>query len=285
MSRMALFVDAGYLLAGAHDLMGGPSIKRSAYDCNYEALLPALHKEVQNHGAPYAFLRTYWYDGARDGIPTADHRRIGDMHYVKVRLGRLNRRGQQKGVDGLIYRDLTTLARAGAVQRAYLFTGDEDIRESVAAAQDLGVQVVLIAFRPTLRTGRSAELAREADEVIVLDPSFWKPHFKKREAVAAASEPPSTDVLAPIAQSFAKDWVSGATAAELAKLLKGEPYVPRELYVQLLLAAEATTGSLKDYGAAKGELRTEFWRALKQEVEQTSTSDEDEESDSEETEG
>jgi uncharacterized LabA/DUF88 family protein len=264
--------------------MGGDSIKRSAYHCDYEALLPALHQEVAKHGGSHTFLRTYWYDGARDGIPTTDHRRIGDLHYVKVRLGRLNRKGLQKGVDGLIYRDLTTLARAGAVQRAYLFTGDEDIRESVAAAQDLGVQVVLMAFKPTARTGRSAELAREADEVIVLDASFWKPHFKKREEVAAATEPPTTEVLAPIAQSFAKDWVSGATPAELGKLLKGEPYVPRELYVQLLLAAEVTTGSLKDYGAAKGELRTEFWRALKQDVAQTDASDEDEESVAEETE-
>jgi uncharacterized LabA/DUF88 family protein len=262
MSKAALFVDAGYLLAGAHDLMGGPSIRRSAYDCNYEALIPALRQEVETHSAPLDFLRTYWYDGARNGIPTADHRRIGDLHYVKVRLGRLNVKGQQKGVDGLIYRDLTTLARAGAVQRAYVFTGDEDIRESVAAAQDLGIQVVLMAFKPTQRTGRSVELAREADEVMVLDPNFWVPHFKKPAVVAAASDPPTRDVLAPIAQAFAAKWVSGATAEEVAKLLERHPSVPRELYVQLVLAAEATTGSLREYGKEKRELRDEFWLAL-----------------------
>jgi uncharacterized LabA/DUF88 family protein len=265
MSRVALFVDAGYLLAGAHDLMGGP-ITRSAYDCDFEGLLPALRREVESRSAPLPYLRTYWYDGARNGIPTADHRRIGEQHYVKVRLGRLNMKGQQKGVDGLIYRDLTTLARAGVIHRAYLFTGDEDIRESVAAAQDLGVQVVLMNFKPTPKTGRSAELAREADEVIVLHPSFWTPHFKKREAVAAPGGPPEVAALASAAQTFAHDWASGATADEVSELLRREPAMPKELYVQLILAAEKTTGSLKDYGKEKGALRTEFWRAVKSEI-------------------
>ncbi len=265
MARVALFVDAGYLLAGAHDLMGGP-VSRSAFDCNYEALLTALQKEVETRSAPLTFLRTYWYDGARDGIATADHRRIGDQHYVKVRLGRLNVRGQQKGVDGLIYRDLTTLARGGVIHRAYLFTGDEDIRESVSAAQDLGVQVVLMSFKPTAKTGRSAELAREADEVVMLDPGFWPPHFTKRQTAAPAAGPPPPEALKTVAESFATDWAAGATPDEVRELLKREPQLPKELYVQLVLAAEKVTGSLKTYGKEKGELRTEFWRAIKNEI-------------------
>lgn len=209
------------------------------------------------------FLRTYWYDGARQGIATADHRLIGEQHFVKVRLGRLNTRGQQKGVDGLIYRDLTTLARARVVDRAYLFTGDEDLRESVAAAQDLGVQVVLMSFKPTAQTGRSAELAREADEVVILDPAFWTPHFTKREAEPAPGGPPKADTLIAAAEAFAHAWVTGATADEVGELLKGEPNVPKELYVQLVVAAEKTTGSLKTYGKEKGNLRTAFWKAVK----------------------
>jgi uncharacterized LabA/DUF88 family protein len=277
MSRVALFVDAGYLLAGAHDLMGGP-VSRSAYTCDYAALLPALRTEVEGRSAPLTFLRTYWYDGARHGIATADHRLIGEQHYVKVRLGRLNMKGQQKGVDGLIYRDLTTLARAGAITRAYLFTGDEDLRESVAAAQDLGVQVVLMSFKPTAKTGRSAELAREADEVVMLDPGFWAPHFTKREVAAAPGGPPSAETLKAAAETFAQNWLSGATADEVSELLKGEPTVPKELYVQLVIAAEKSTGSLKDYGKEKGDLRTAFWRAIKAEVtssEVDETSEED----------
>ena len=41
-------------------------------------------------------LRTYWYDGARDRIPTAEHQAISDLPNVKLRLGRLNQRHQQK---------------------------------------------------------------------------------------------------------------------------------------------------------------------------------------------
>jgi len=260
--RVALLVDAGYLLAGAHDLMGGP-VSRSAYTCDYAALLPALRSEVETRSAPLTFLRTYWYDGARFGIATADHRLIGEQHYVKVRLGRLNMKGQQKGVDGLIYRDLTTLARAGAITRAYLFTGDEDLRESVAAAQDLGVQVVLMSFKPTARTGRSAELAREADEVVILDPAFWTPYFTKRVVAAAPGGPPAAADLAAAAEQFAQEWLSGATADEVSELMKGEPTVPKELYVQLVIAAEKTTGSLKEYAKEKGDLRTTFWKAIK----------------------
>ncbi len=37
-------------------------------------------------------LRTYWYDGAKDGIPTADHQRIAALPNLKLRLGRIEAR-------------------------------------------------------------------------------------------------------------------------------------------------------------------------------------------------
>jgi uncharacterized LabA/DUF88 family protein len=280
MSRAALFVDAGYLLAGAHDVMGGP-ISRSAFSCRYEELLPALRAEVEAHSEPLDYLRTYWYDGARDGIPTSDHRRIADQPYVKLRLGRRNVRGQQKGVDGLIYRDLTTLARAGAVARAYIFTGDEDIRESVAAAQDLGVQVVPMSFRPTKETGRSAELVREVDEVIILDTTFWPPYFVKQHVPAAKLEPPDSQVIEDAASAFVKQWATGATPEEVRRLLEKEPWIPKDLYVQLILGVEPSTGSLKGHMESKRQLRAEFWKALKAEG---GTADEDSQAESEEAE-
>lgn len=258
MGRPALFVDAGYLLAGAHDLLGNTTT-RSAFECSYEDLLPELRKWVERHsGAPV--LRTYWYDGARDGLPTADHRKIGDQPYVKVRLGRLNRRGQQKGVDGLIYRDLTALARARAIDRAYLFTGDEDMRESVVTAQDMGIQVVLLTFKPTKRTGRSTELVREVDEVIVLEEEFWTPHFERLIPEAAAEQPPDSD-LEECASAFAQQWLEGATHEEMLAL-KGRRDIPRELYVQLIVAAEKRVGDLKPYPATKPILRRAFWAAF-----------------------
>lgn len=214
------------------------------------------------HAGSLSFLRTYWYDGARDGIATSDHLRIGDLPYVKVRLGRLNTRGQQKGVDGLIYRDITTLARAGAIERAYLFTGDEDMRENVSAAQDLGLQVVLLTFQPTKQTGRSAALVREVDEVIVLDPAFWAPHFTKRVTVVAPSAPPEPAAIDAAAAEFANKWASGSTREEMRELLARAPWMPKDLYVQLLLAAEASLGSLKESPEAKRDLRKAFWAVL-----------------------
>lgn len=232
---------------------------RSAFDCSYEDLLPKLRGWVEEHSGA-SLLRTYWYDGARDGIATADHRKIGDQPYVKVRLGRLDKKGQQKGVDGLIYRDLTTLARAGAIDRAYLFTGDEDMRESVVAAQDMGIQIVLITFTPTKHTGRSAELVREVDEVVVLEKDFWAPHFK-RLVPEAAAEPPAEEVLAECAREFVEAWLDGATSDEIQKL-KDRRDIPEEMHVQLIVAAEKRVGYLKPYPASKRTLRQQFWKAF-----------------------
>jgi uncharacterized LabA/DUF88 family protein len=264
MAHIALFADAGYVLAGAHDLLGG-STSRSAFACDYEALLPALREEIERHSGGLTFLRTYWYDGARDGIATVDHRRIENLPYVKVRLGRLNRRGQQKGVDGLIYRDLTALARARAIERAYLFTGDEDMRENVSVAQDMGVQVVLLTFAPTRQTGRSAALVREVDEVIVLERDFWTPHFTPTQGTqpAPTETPPDEAVLEGIAAGFVSEWAGQATQEEILQLLERAPEVPKDMYVQLLLRAEGSVGSLRPHGQAKGQLRRAFWKALR----------------------
>lgn len=260
---MAAFLDAGYLLAGVHDLLGG-TVSRSAFDCDYEQLLPALREHIEQHsGGSLTFLRSYWYDGARDGIPTGDHRRVGNLPYVKLRLGRLNARGQQKGVDGLIYRDLTALARAGAIERAYLFTGDEDMRESVIATQDMGVQVVLIAFSPTPKTGRSAALVQEVDEVLVLDRSFWQPHFTPNEPSAVSATPPGDADINASAEKYVQEWASGATSEEMLRLLDQAPRLPKPMDVQLVLAAEKTLGSLRGQGEVKIKLRHAFWKELR----------------------
>lgn len=43
-------------------------------------------------------LRTYWYDGAQDGSPSPQHLIIGSLPRVKLRLGRINREGQQVSI-------------------------------------------------------------------------------------------------------------------------------------------------------------------------------------------
>jgi uncharacterized LabA/DUF88 family protein len=94
------------------------------------------------------------------------------------RLGRLVG-GQQKGVDALIYRDLTTLARQGSIVSAYLLASDEDLREAIAEAQSLGIQVVLVTVEPAGTSVVAEHLIWEADEVIDLDANFLGPFFER----------------------------------------------------------------------------------------------------------
>ena len=95
MDRSAIFVDAGYLLAAGGLLTCGTGNRR-AFTCSYQEVVAALEKVVVDHSGGMASLRTYWYDGAPESVPTPDHLKIGALPYVKVRLGRLIH-GEQKG--------------------------------------------------------------------------------------------------------------------------------------------------------------------------------------------
>ena len=66
-----------------------------------------------------------------------------------------------------------------------------------------------------------------------------------------------------IATKFAQDRASEATPEEMLALIEKAPEIPKDLYVQLLLAAEASVGSLRAHGESKGQLRLSFFKALK----------------------
>ena len=87
---------------------------------------------------------------------------------MKLRLGKLSS-GRQKGVDSRIVRDLIVLARDRAITTAYVLSGDEDIREGVAEAQDCGVLVVLLGMTPQSgQHNQARSLVQEADDRVVL---------------------------------------------------------------------------------------------------------------------
>lgn len=263
MDRSAIFVDAGYLLAAGGALTcGKPS--RSAFVCDYPGLAKKLGEWVEAHnGGSLSCLRTYWYDGAINAVPTSDHERIGGLPYVKVRLGRIIK-GEQKGVDALVYRDLMTLARERAISCAYLVSGDEDLREGVVAAQDMGVQVVLVGI-PGSRPNQSAALIREADEHVVLPKSHWDEHFS-----LAGTGGPVTSQITPdpaaahtAGRAFAVEWVEKGSSSELETLLENAPRIPRELDAALLSDAEKITGPLPEAEQeVRRELRAGFWAAI-----------------------
>ena len=124
-------------------------------------------------------LRVYWYDAARDRVPTIDQRVIAQMPWVKLRLGNLNARGQQKGVDAQIRADMEALARHRAITDAVLIAGDEDMVPAVEAAQAFGVRVHLWGIEPPYGTNQAERLVWESDTVDVLDAAFLRPYFTR----------------------------------------------------------------------------------------------------------
>ena len=127
-------------------------------------------------------LRVYWYDAARDRVPTIDQRVIAQMPWVKLRLGNLNARGQQKGVDAQIRADMEALARHRAITDAILVAGDEDMVPAVEAAQAFGVRVHLWGVEPPYGTNQAERLVWESDTVEVLERSFVEPYFTRQLA-------------------------------------------------------------------------------------------------------
>lgn len=151
-TQSAIFVDAGFLLAVGGQHTAGTSL-RSAFRVAYEQLAEGI-AAVAREDCGLPLLRTYWYDASRDGLFTDQHKRIGMVDGVKVRLGRISYSGEQKGVDLRLALDLVGLARSGSVSVVYLVSGDDDLAEAVEEAQDLGVQVKLIGLRkPETRIG------------------------------------------------------------------------------------------------------------------------------------
>src|SRR5215813_7928043 len=178
LARYAIMVDVGYIYAAAGELLFSSSSRRE-YRVDTDKLIQALtrHADGQVRGE---LLRVYWYDAARDRVPTIDQRVIAQMAMVKLRLGNLNARGQQKGVDAQIRADMEALARHRAITDAVLVAGDEDMVPAVEAAQPFG-------------TNQAERLVWESDTVEVLDRAFLEPYFS-RQAVATPEHVPPTSL-------------------------------------------------------------------------------------------
>lgn len=212
-------------------------------------------------------LRTYWYDGAKGGVATTSQQLVGALPNVKLRLGRLNAQMQQKGVDALIYRDLMTLARERAVSDAFLLSGDEDLREGVRSAQDMGVRVSLLGIAPTGQPfNQSRDLVHEADEVIVLDKAELTPIIRSRTTPPTTTAFSTADPLAEVRQeaaSFAIAWAARATSVELGAVNADKPKIPTLLDVDLADAVEHRLGaSLRGHETLRRATRRAFWDAL-----------------------
>jgi uncharacterized LabA/DUF88 family protein len=187
LSRYAIMIDVGYIYASAGELLFSTAARRE-YRVDTDKLIQALtrHADDQVRGE---LLRVYWYDAARDRVPTIDQRVIAQMPWVKLRLGNLNARGQQKGVDAQIRADMEALARHRAITDAVLVAGDEDMVPAVEAAQAFGVRVHLWGVEPPYGTNQAEHLVWESDTVEVLERSFLEPYFARSPGPDSAPGP------------------------------------------------------------------------------------------------
>jgi uncharacterized LabA/DUF88 family protein len=159
LDRAAVFVDAGYVLAEGSKLIAGQKLTRSQLLLDYDVLLQLLHDLTSSlTGLP--LLRVYWYDGASAG-PSSAHVALSYRSNLKLRLGGVDASGQH-GVDELVARDLTALARNGAMADALLLSGDDDLRPAAELAQEHGVRLHLLGVPPA-RDNQAAGLVQAAD--------------------------------------------------------------------------------------------------------------------------
>ncbi len=176
--RYAVLVDVGYLYAAAAEILLDANSRRD-YRVDAEKLIGSLIDRAHGLVSNGELLRMYWFDAARDRVPTVDQRVIAQMEYVKVRLGNLNSRGQQKGVDAMIRTDLEQLARHRAIHEAILLAGDEDMVPAVEIAQAYGVRIHLWGVEPLYATNQSERLVWESDTKETLTPDELRPYFTR----------------------------------------------------------------------------------------------------------
>lgn len=267
MDRYAIFVDAGYLYAAAGTLCHGTS-SRGALDLSPDKVVYGLRDRCGNH-CDLPHLRTYWYDGAPNAVPTEEHLRFGTQQGVKLRLGRLTRRGQ-KGVDARIVRDLIVLSRNNAIRTAYLMSGDEDVREGVVEAQEFGVSVVLLGIEPPPNQyNQAATLVREADDSIILSRSDCTKFISLRAEEAAGlrltlraeiqegATPSEFGVACGIAVRSQLD------AGSVATMLESHPRIPKHIDAWLIKDGGERFGDPLDQ-PNRHAIRGGFWDGLRQ---------------------
>jgi uncharacterized LabA/DUF88 family protein len=249
LSRFAIMVDVGYIYACAGELLFGAASRRE-YRVDADGLIQALtrHAEEKIRGE---LLRVYWYDAARDRVPTIDQRVIAQMPWVKLRLGNLNARGQQKGVDAQIRADMEVLARHRAITDAILVAGDEDMVPAVEAAQAFGVRVHLWGVEPPYGTNQAERLVWESDTVEVLERAFVEPFFSRYPEPSTGDSARHADGPLRVARAAAEPALTGpalATPALTGPALAHQAVTDEALTSQALAGQALAEEALADEG-------------------------------------
>ena len=288
MDRVAVFVDAGYLFAQGSKELCGVKLPRGSIGLDHTVLRSTL-TEFAERLSCMPLLRIYWYDGTSQG-PSAQHIALADQPGIKVRLGLVNQRGQQKGVDSLVVTDMLTLARNRATAECVLLSGDEDLRVGVQQAQEYGVRVHLLGIRPA-RGSQSMFLLQEADSTHEWTAEDLHPFLDCRPAVAALVAPSKEEPRAATSGRSSKVDVSpGSTLRSVAQEVAGEVALadvaslvaqiqvtnrrPADLDGRLLARSRTSLGHDLDV-SQRSEVRNAFLEALLERMESNGAASDD----------
>lgn len=272
MGRVSLFVDGGYFFKQGSQAALGEKLGRREIAFDAQRFIQDISRWLLELYQDDELLRTYWYDGASKGVPTPEHLEIGSLPFVKLRLGRINSAGQQKGVDTLIVRDLMVLSQERSIHRAVVLSGDEDLREGVVYAQERGVTVAVLGIEARGHRSQSAELVREADENLVLPTELVEQSLARKDlplvgllfppAEAGTEESAALGYLAE-AVAVATEYRDRATGPELAALIEHYPVVPGELDALMLSRAARAARVYALTPDQRRALRAAFWGTVK----------------------
>ena len=269
MERVAVFVDAGYLFAQGSVAIAGEKLSRTALSLEPRRIRDVLVNFAKSKAVGCSLLRIYWYDGSLPGVYlTSDQARLGEVDDVKLRLGVLNKAGQQRGVDSFLVTDLLDLARQRSISDAVLLTADEGLRLAVQVAQSQGVRVHLLGIEPS-HAVQSAALRLEVDTV-----SEWTRDViagfmavRHMEAPAEAGMPSNPD-LDDVPQILADSLLSHELQPILDYVEKTRS-IPFEIDRQLLASGRTALGrNLSE--DEKQFIRAEFRACIQDRVDELS---------------
>jgi hypothetical protein len=243
--RCTVHVDAGYLYAALATRVTG-SANRAAITVNEPALVQQLI-QLATADSGVRILRILWYDAAKNGIPDPHQRQIGLINSVKLRMGRINAFGEQKGVDLRLGLDLVSLGHNRAAEVAYLISGDDDLTEAVTDAQDLGLQDKLL----TIPAGDGRPHAVAANLSLAVDGTLPIPTDVLDQLVTRAARP------APVAARPAAETPVMASARRGPAVIPTRPPVippaPTLIRPPVLVASEGPdTGPIPVYSSTTG---------------------------------
>lgn len=271
MSRVAVFVDAGYFFAQGSVALTGAKREQHHAELDQERLVTALESLAFEKSGHRDLLRIYWYDGVPG--PTAQQQNMAGADNVKLRLGLINEYGKQKGVDSLIVTDLAELSRNKAISDAVLLSGDEDVRIGVEIAQGFGVRVHLLGIVPS-RGSQARTLLSEADTT-----TEWNAEtvgefltFAQSWVSGEATEPSEADGLSfesnpeSIFRRVVAELIEGCTGEEISACrdaLRRSAQVPQP-YDGRLLATSRTHLGRELAGRERSQLREIFRMALEE---------------------